>query len=50
MSKKDTIIKMDINSKEWKDKISKLNKILDERDGNLRHEQFPIGYRKNLRK
>lgn len=51
MSKrKETIIHMNINSKEWKDKMAKLNKQLDERDGDLRHEQFAIGYVKHISK
>jgi hypothetical protein len=52
MSKRsaDTIIHMDVNSQEWKDKMAKLNEQLDNRDGNLRHEQFAIGYRKHLTK
>jgi hypothetical protein len=37
MSKRKVIsIKMDINSQEWKDKMEKLNKELDERDGENR--------------
>jgi hypothetical protein len=48
--RKETIIHMDVNSQEWKDKMAKLNKELDERDGDLRHEQFPIGYVQHIQK
>jgi hypothetical protein len=48
--RKETIIYMDTNSQEWKDKIAKLNKQLNDRDGNLRHELFPIGYEKHISK